>query len=57
MIESTMHGFQYNACLAITEAICGSSSEKLYQELGFEYLEQRRWYRKLCSSSIFVYSW
>ena len=31
---------QYNACLAITGAICGSSKEKLYQELGFESLQQ-----------------
>ena len=39
---------QYNAALAITSAIRGSSREKLYQELGFESLQQRRWYRKLC---------
>ena len=38
-----------NACLAITGAICGSSREKIYQQLGFESLQQRRWYRKLCS--------
>ena len=34
--------------LAITGAIRGSSKEKLYQELGLETLQQRRWYRKLC---------
>ena len=28
--------------------IRGSSREKLYQELGFESLQQRWWYRKLC---------
>ena len=39
---------QYNAALAITGAIRGSSKEKLYQELGFEYLSSRRWLRKLC---------
>ena len=39
---------QYNAALAITGAIRSSSREKLYQELGFESLQQRRWYRKLC---------
>ena len=44
MIESV----QYNAALAITGAIRGSSREKLYQELGFESLRDRRWYRKLC---------
>ena len=44
MIESV----QYNAALAITGAIRGSSREKLHQELGFESLRDRRWYRKLC---------
>ena len=29
---------QYNAALAITGAIRGTSKEKLFQELGFEYL-------------------
>ena len=40
---------KYNACLAITGAINGSSREKLYQELGFESLQQRHRYKKLCS--------
>ena len=39
---------QYNAALAITGAIHGSSRDKLYQELGFESLHDRRWFRKLC---------
>ena len=34
--------------LQIIGAIRGSSREKLYQELGFKSLQQRRWYRKLC---------
>ena len=39
---------QYNAALAITGAIRGSSKEGLYQELGtFEYLSRRRWLMKL----------
>ena len=38
---------QYNAALAMTDVISGSSREKLYQELGLESLRQRRWYRKL----------
>ena len=38
---------QYNAALAITVAIRGSSKERFYQELGFEYLSLRRWLRKL----------
>ena len=44
-----LESFQYNACLAITGGIRGSSREKLYLELGLESLQQRRWYRKLCS--------
>ena len=39
---------QYNVALAITGAIKGSSREKLYQELGMEYLYRRRWARRLC---------
>ena len=38
---------QYNACLAITGAIRGTSREKLYEELGLESLQRRRWFRKL----------
>ena len=38
---------QYNAALAITGAIKGTSREKLYQELGLEYLQQRTWIRRL----------
>ena len=43
MIESV----QYNASLAITGAIKGTSREILYQELGLESLSDRRWYRRL----------
>ena len=39
---------QYNAALAITGAMKGCSCEKLYQELGLEYLYRRRWARRLC---------
>ena len=38
----------YNAVLALTVAIRGSSKEKLYQELDLESFQLRRWYRKLC---------
>ena len=44
MIESV----QYNAALAITGVIRGSSRETLYHELGFDSLHDRRWCRKLC---------
>ena len=39
---------QYNAALAITGEINDRSREKLYQKLGLEYLQQRRWMRCLC---------
>ena len=43
-----LESIQYNSALAITGAIRGTSTEKLYNELGLETLEKRRWYRKLC---------
>ena len=33
---------QYNACLAVTDAIKGTLAEKPYQELGLESLKSRR---------------
>ena len=42
-----LESMQYNACLAITGAIRGNCKEKLYQELGLESLQLRRWCRKL----------
>ena len=39
---------QCNAALAVTGAIKGTSQIKLYNELGFESREFRRWFRKLC---------
>ena len=38
---------QYNAALAITGTIRGTSKEKLYQELGFEIMKERRSFRRL----------
>ena len=46
-IHQKLESVQYNACLAITGAIRGKSKEKLYQELGLESLQLRRWYREL----------
>ena len=40
---------QYNAALAITGAIKGTSCTKLYKELGLESLRSRRWFRQLCT--------
>ena len=44
----TVESFQYNVALAITGAIKGTSKEKLYNELGLEYLKDRRWMPRLC---------
>ena len=43
-----LESVQYKAALAITSAIQGSSREKFYQELEFESLKSRRWYKRLC---------
>ena len=42
-----LESIQYNAAIAITGTIRGTSSEKLFQELGLETLKSRRWFRKL----------
>ena len=41
-----MESVQFNAALALTDAIIDSSTEKLYQRLGLESLGKRRYYRK-----------
>ena len=41
-----IENIQYKACIAITRAIQGTFRERLYQELGLESLENRRWYGK-----------
>ena len=48
IICNKIESLQCNGTLAITGAIRGSSKEKLYQELDFEYLSSRRWLRKFC---------
>ena len=42
-----LESIQYNACLATTGTIRGTTKEKLYQELGLESLQLQRWYRKV----------
>ena len=42
-----LESIQYNACLAITGAMRGTSKEKLYQELGLETLQLQRWNSKI----------
>ena len=46
--HKNLQSIQYNAAIAITGAIRGTSSEKRFQELGLESLKSRRWLRKLC---------
>ena len=46
--QQKLESIQYNTCLVLAGAIRGSSGEKLYHELSLEYLQHRRWYRKLC---------
>ena len=45
-----LESIQYNAALAITGVIRGTSKTKLYKELGLEFLKRRRWFRRLCTS-------
>ena len=45
--KSKLETIQYHAALAISGAIRGSSMEKLFNELGIEYLADRRWLRRL----------
>ena len=45
--SSKIESVQYNASLAITGAIRGTSQGKLYQELGLESLRSRRWLRRM----------
>ena len=40
--HAKLESLQYNASLAITGAIKGSSTEKIYEELGLETLKSRR---------------
>ena len=40
-----LESIQYNAAIAITGTITGTSSEKLFQELGLETLRSRRWFK------------
>ena len=45
--HAKLESLQYNATLAITGAIRGSSTEKMYEELGLESLKSRHWYREM----------
>ena len=42
-----LESLQYNAALAITGAWHDTSTDRIYEELGWESLTNRRWYRRL----------
>ena len=46
--HQSLESLQYNAAIAVTGTIRGTSSENLFQGLGLETLKSRRWLRKLC---------
>ena len=46
--SNKLEAVQYNAALGITGAIRGTSRIKVYEELGFESVKSRRWFRRLC---------
>ena len=46
--HQNLEKIQYDSALAIAGAIRRTSKEKLDEELGLEFLEKRRWYRKFC---------
>ena len=43
----TVERTQYQAALAVTGAWQGSNRSKLYEELGWEFLSDRRWCRRI----------
>ena len=43
----TLESLQYQAALAVTGAWKGTSTQKIYEELGWESLHHRRWFRRI----------
>ena len=46
--SNKLENVQYDAALAITGAIRGTSGVNVYQELRLESLKSRSWFRRLC---------
>ena len=46
-LTDLVESIQYNSALAVTGAIKGTSKQKLYNELGLEYLKDRWWIQRL----------
>ena len=51
-----LESVQYSAALAVSGTWRGTSKERLYEELGWESLSTRRWYRRLVLLYEFVNS-
>ena len=47
-LMSKLESTQYAAALAVSGAWRGTNGDKLFEELGWESLAHRRWYRRLC---------
>ena len=47
--EQGLESLQYKTSMALAGATKGSSTRKLYLELGLESLQNRPWFRKLCA--------
>ena len=47
-LMSKLESTQYAAALAVSGAWQGTNTDKLFEELGWESLAHRRWYRRLC---------
>ena len=43
---NTLESIQYHAALAITGTLKGTNLSKIYEELGWESLTERRWFRR-----------
>ena len=48
-VSNRIESARCNADLGITGAIRGTSKETIYQELGFETMKEKKWFRRLCS--------
>ena len=47
-LMNKLESVQYSASLAVSGAWRGTSKSKVYNELGWEYLSERRWFRGMC---------
>ena len=47
-LSRKLESIQYEAALAVSGAWKGTNTDRLLEELGWETLGNRRWYRRLC---------